>query len=67
MKPGATGGQPARGTRVAHVKDAEMEKRSWLRRVGWLVLIYAAGVATVGVAAVLIRMLMSAAGMTVPH
>lgn len=53
--------------RVAYAKDAEMEKRSWLRRIGWLVLIYAGGVATVGVAAVFIRMLMSAAGMTVPH
>ncbi|WP_339086780.1 DUF2474 family protein [Hyphomicrobium sp. ghe19] len=44
-----------------------MEKPSWLSRIGWLVLIYAGGVAAVGVAAVLIRMLMSAAGMTVPH
>jgi hypothetical protein len=46
---------------------AEMEKPSWLRRIGWLVLIYAAGVVTVGLAAVLIRMLMTTAGMTVPH
>jgi hypothetical protein len=47
--------------------NAEMEKPSWLRRIGWLVLIYAAGVVTVGLAAVLIRMLMTTAGMTVPH
>ncbi|SFV38222.1 DUF2474 domain-containing protein [Hyphomicrobium facile] len=67
MKPGAPRWRPARGTRVARAKDAEMERPSWLRRVGWLVLIYAAGVVTVGIVAVLIRMLMSAAGMTVPH
>ena len=52
MKPCAPRGRPARGTRVARAEDAEMEKPSWLSRIGWLVLIYAAGVATVGVAAV---------------
>ena len=67
MTPGAPRGQPARGARIARTKDAEMEKPSWLRRIGWLVLIYAAGVIAVGAAAVLIRLLMSAAGMTVPH
>ncbi|CAA2143919.1 hypothetical protein HYPP_04481 [Hyphomicrobium sp. ghe19] len=67
MKPGAPSGRSVRGTRVARAEDAEMEKPSWLSRIGWLVLIYAGGVAAVGVAAVLIRMLMSAAGMTVPH
>lgn len=48
-------------------RNAESEKPSWLRRIGWLVLIWAAGVATVGVVAVLIRILMTAAGMTVPR
>lgn len=67
MKPGAPRGRPVRETRVARAKDAEMEKPSWLRRIGWLVLIYAAGVATVGAAALLIRILMTASGMTVPH
>lgn len=34
----------------------------WLRRVGWLVLIWAASVAALGVAAWLLRLLMAGAG-----
>ena len=36
----------------------------WLRRVGWLVLIWAASVATLGVVAFLFRLLMNFAGLT---
>lgn len=36
----------------------------WLRRVGWLVLLWAASVAVLGVVAWLIRQFMVAAGMT---
>ncbi len=36
----------------------------WLRRVGWLILIWAASVAALAVVAVLFRMLMSLAGLT---
>jgi len=41
----------------------EIAKPSWLRRIGWLVLLWAAGVATVGVAAIVIRIFMTAAGL----
>ncbi|RCS24153.1 DUF2474 domain-containing protein [Phyllobacterium salinisoli] len=37
----------------------------WLRRVGWLVLIWAASVAALAVVAGLFRMFMSFAGLTV--
>ncbi|MFC5521337.1 DUF2474 domain-containing protein [Polaromonas jejuensis] len=37
---------------------------TWLKRSGWLVLIWAASVATLGVAAWLLRLLMRAAGFT---
>ena len=40
-------------------------EHSWLRRVGWLVLIWAASVAALGVVAGLFRLLMSVAGLTV--
>lgn len=36
----------------------------WLRRIGWLVLIWSASVAALGVAAFGLRLLMSAAGFT---
>ncbi|WER48570.1 DUF2474 domain-containing protein [Cupriavidus sp. WKF15] len=36
--------------------------RLWLRRVGWLLLIWAASVAPLGVAAWLLRLLMAGAG-----
>jgi hypothetical protein len=35
----------------------------WLRRLGWMVLLWAGGVATLGVVALLLRVLMRAAGM----
>lgn len=41
------------------------EKPSWLRRIGWMVLLWAAGVATVGLVAIVIRIVMTAAGLTV--
>lgn len=38
--------------------------RLWLRRVGWLVLIWAASVSALGVASWVMRMLMDAAGLS---
>jgi len=38
--------------------------RSWPRRVGWLVLIWAASVATLAVVAALFRIAMNLAGLT---
>jgi Protein of unknown function (DUF2474) len=38
---------------------------SWARRIGWLVLIWAASVLALGMVAVIIRVLMTAAGLTV--
>ena len=38
-------------------------RHPWLRRVGWLVLLWAAGVATLGAVAVIVRLLMRAAGL----
>jgi hypothetical protein len=37
---------------------------SWSRRVGWLILIWIASVAALAVVAMLVRMLMNAAGLT---
>jgi hypothetical protein len=37
--------------------------RSWLGRLGWLVLLWAAGVATLGAVAWLLRLAMTAAGL----
>jgi hypothetical protein len=39
-------------------------QRSWPRRIGWLVAIWAASVAALGLVALLFRLLMSAAGLT---
>ncbi len=44
-------GTPPRGARL------------WLRRVGWLVLLWAASVAALGVVAYALRLLMAAAGL----
>ncbi len=41
------------------------DRKLWLRRVGWLVLIWIGSVAALGIVAVLFRLLMSMAGMTV--
>jgi hypothetical protein len=38
---------------------------TWLQRVGWLVLIWAASVLTLGVVAGLLRLVMNLAGLTV--
>ncbi len=38
--------------------------RLWLRRIGWLALIWAASVAALGLVAALIRLLMNFAGLT---
>jgi hypothetical protein len=35
----------------------------WLRRVGWMLLLWLAGVAMLGLVALLLRLLMHAAGM----
>ncbi|MGO4154450.1 DUF2474 domain-containing protein [Cupriavidus sp. YAF13] len=37
--------------------------RPWLKRLGWMVLIWVASVAALGVAALLLRLLMRLAGM----
>lgn len=39
--------------------------RQWLLRVGWFILIWAASVAALGVAALVLRAIMSVAGMTI--
>ncbi len=45
--------------------DAGTERPSWLRRFGWLILIWVVSVLALGVVAVAIRIIMTAAGMTV--
>jgi len=40
-------------------------EHSWLQRVGWLVLIWVASVAALGIVAGLFRIIMSLAGLTV--
>ena len=39
--------------------------RSWLQRIGWLVLIWSASVLALGIVAALFRILMNLAGLTV--
>jgi hypothetical protein len=46
------------------MSGAPHQKR-WLRRVGWMVLIWLGSVAALAVVAVLFRLLMNMAGMTV--
>ncbi|UVO27162.1 DUF2474 domain-containing protein [Bradyrhizobium arachidis] len=41
------------------------DSRKWLSRVGWLILIWAASVAALGAFALVLRAIMSVAGMTV--
>jgi hypothetical protein len=43
---------------------ARIGAQVWLRRVGWLVLIWAAGVLALGIVAGLFRVLMTLAGLT---
>jgi hypothetical protein len=40
-------------------------RHPWMTRIGWLLLLWAAGVAALGAVALLIRGLMSAAGLKV--
>jgi Protein of unknown function (DUF2474) len=40
-------------------------QRSWLRRIGWLVLIWSASVLALGIVAALFRILMNLVGLTV--
>jgi len=44
---------------------ARIGAQTWLRRVGWLVLIWAASVLALGIVAGLFRVLMNLAGLTV--
>lgn len=44
---------------------ASTERKPWLRRVGWLVLIWGASVTALGLLALIFRMIMSLAGLTV--
>jgi len=43
---------------------ASAPRGTWLRRIGWLVLLWAASVLALGVVAWLIRQFMAAAGMS---
>jgi hypothetical protein len=43
---------------------AAAAKYLWLRRIGWLILIWAASVLALGVVAYAVRMLMGLAGLT---
>lgn len=43
----------------------KQDKRLWPRRVGWLVLIWIASVGVLAIVAVLFRLLMNMAGLTV--
>jgi hypothetical protein len=45
--------------------NAGTERPSWLRRVGWLLLIWLLSVLALAVVAVVIRIIMTAAGLTV--
>jgi hypothetical protein len=47
---------------AAHPSDGA---QTWLRRVGWLILIWASSVLALGVVAGLFRILMALAGLTV--
>ena len=38
-------------------------RRMWLRRIGWLVVLWAAGVAALGIVALALRVAMQAAGL----
>jgi hypothetical protein len=40
------------------------DRRKWLSRVGWLILIWTASVAALGVVALILRAIMSVAGLT---
>lgn len=44
--------------------SAAQDRRLWLRRIGWLVLIWAGSITALAIVAVLFRLLMKLAGMT---
>jgi Protein of unknown function (DUF2474) len=46
------------------METAERESKPWLRRVGWLILIWAGSVAALGLVALVFRLLMAAIGLT---
>jgi hypothetical protein len=46
------------------VERGPVPMKSWPRRVGWLIMIWTAGVITLAVVAVFFRILMNAAGLT---
>jgi hypothetical protein len=48
------------------METAARVNKPWLRRVGWMILIWAASVATLGLVALLFRILMAATGLTRP-
>ncbi|MGO4512265.1 DUF2474 domain-containing protein [Bradyrhizobium sp. MOS001] len=54
---------PARAIIEARVTSEH--RPDWRSRLGWLVIIWAASVATLGIVALLFRLLMSAAGLTI--
>ena len=49
------------------MKETNADKAPLRKRLGWLVLIWVASVLALGVAAWLLRLLMSAAGLQAPH
>lgn len=44
--------------------EEEAKRRLWLRRLGWLVLLWASGVASLAIGALMLRILMMMAGLT---
>ncbi|MEA3138398.1 MAG: hypothetical protein QOK23_567 [Gammaproteobacteria bacterium] len=46
------------------MQTADRASKPWLRRVGWLILIWAGSVAALGLVALVFRLLMAAVGLT---
>lgn len=62
---------PARTSHVSDASDASnasatasLPKAGWMRRFGWLILIWCASVAALGIAALVLKMIMRAIGMS---
>ena len=51
--------------RRAHANPPSDAPKSWVKRIGWLVLIWTASVLALGAVAVLFRLVMNMAGLTV--
>lgn len=47
------------------MSDASPNRKLWLRRFGWLVLIWIGSVAALAIVAIIFRLLMNIAGLTV--